>query len=95
MKKQKYTIHVTCTTNQFNKIQRYVRKLIPTVTKQQRLVNQYKDTFEKLMAEGLTAQDIYRYVTTNRSDDQEPITLQETYRLINDMGYKLAYTKTK
>ena len=94
-KKQQYTIHVTCNAHQFSKIQRFVRKLIPTRTKHQRLVLQYGETFEKLMADGLTAQDIYRYVTANRTDDQEPISQQETYRLINDMGYKLAYTKQK
>ena len=95
MKKQKYTIHVTCNAHQFSKIQRFIRKLIPTKTKPQRLVLQYSKTFEKLMADGLTAQDIYKYVTANRTDDQEPITQQETYRIINDMGYKLTYTKQK
>lgn len=95
MKIQKYTIHVTCNAHQFSKIQRFVRKLVPTRTKHQRLVQQYGETFIKLMADGLTAQDIYRYVVETRTDDQQPITLQETYRLINDMGYKLAYTKQK
>jgi len=95
MKQKQYSIHVTCNAHQFSKIQRYVRKIVPTVTKQQRLINQYKDTFEKLMADGLTAQDIYMYVSTNRDDDQEPISLLQTYRIINNMGYKLAYTKQK
>ena len=95
MKKQTYTIQITCNAHQFSKIQRFIRKLVPTKTKHQRLVLQYKETFEKLMADGLTGQDIYRYVTANRTGDQEPITQQETYRLINDMGYKLTYTKQK
>lgn len=95
MRKQKYTIHVTCSTNKYNKIQRYIRKLIPNNTKFDRLIVQYGETFETLMAKGYTAQDIYKHITINRTDDQEPITMQETYRIINKLGYKLAYTKTK
>lgn len=95
MKKQTYTIHVTCSVNKYNKIQRYIRNLIPTGTKFDRLIHQYGETFEKLMAKGATAQDIYKHITINRNDDQEPITMQETYRIINKLGYKLAYTKQK
>ena len=95
MKTQKYTIQVTCSVNKYNKIQRYIRKLIPTGTKFDRLIYQYGETFEELMAKGYTAQDIYKHITINRNDDQEPITMQETYRVINKLGYKLAYTKTK
>lgn len=95
MKTKTYTIQVTCSVNKYNKIQRYIRKLIPSGTKFDRLILQYGDTFEALMARGYSAQDIYKHIVANRRDDQDNITMQETYRIINKLGYKLTYTKQK
>ena len=95
MKTKTYTIQVTCSVNKYNKIQRYIRKLIPSNTKFDRLILQYGDTFEALMAKGYNAQGIYQHIISTRRDDQDKITMQETYRIINKLGYKLTYTKNK
>ena len=94
MKRKQYNIHLTCNAHQYGKIQRYIRTIIPPVTKEQRLLNQYSKTFKRLMDKGFNAQDIYNAVKNNRTDDQEPIKQLDVYRIINNMGYKLTYTLT-
>lgn len=94
MKQNKYTIHLTCTASQYAKIQTAVRAILPTVTKQQRLLNQYSKQLGCLIKDGLTATEIYYILKDARTDDQEPITKMQVYQLIDAMGYKLKYTLT-
>ena len=94
MKQKQYSIHLTCNAHQYSKIQRYIRTIIPPVTKEQRLINQYSKTFKRLIEKGFNAQDIYNAVKNKRTDDQEPIKQLDVYRIINNMGYKLTYTLT-
>ena len=95
MKKQTYTIQVTCNAYQFNKIQRFVKELLPKKNKPERLIEQYGEQCEKLVKNGYNAKQIYKYLDSAATKNQEPIKLQDIYNLINKLGYKLAYTKQK
>jgi len=92
MKQKQYSIHLTCNAHQYSKIQRAIRTIIPPVTKEQRLINQYGNTFKRLINKGFTAKDIYNVVKNTRTDDQEPIKQLDVYKVIHAMGYKLKYT---
>tara|TARA_B100000989_G_scaffold132376_3_gene98270 strand:+ start:1098 stop:1385 length:288 start_codon:yes stop_codon:yes gene_type:complete len=95
MKKQTYTIQVTCNAYQFSKIQRFIKGTIPKKNKPERLIEQYGKQCEELVKYGYNAKHIYNVIKNSRNETQEPIKLQDIYNLINNMGYKLTYTKNK
>ena len=98
MKIKNYTIELKCNAHQFSKIQKAIRTIIPKAkTKPQRLLNKYGEQTERLINLGLTQNEIYLHLNTDRDENQEPITRQQVYRLVNDLGYsaKTVYQKTE
>lgn len=99
MKIKNYTIELTCNASQFSKIQKAIRTIMPKarVTKPQRLLNQYGQKAERLLNLGLTQNELYLHLNTDRDENQEPITRQQVYKLVNDLGYsaKTVYQKAE
>ena len=99
MKIKNYTIELTCNASQFSKIQKAIRTIMPkaNVTKPQRLLNQHGQRTERLLNLGLTQNEIYLHLNTDRDENKEPITRQQVYKLINDLGYsaKTVYQKAE
>jgi dsRNA-specific ribonuclease len=95
MKKQTYTLQVTCNAYQFSKIQRFIKELLPKKNKPERLIEQYGKQCEKLIKQGYKPKHIYKVIKNTRNETQDSVTIPDIYALINNMGYKRTYTKNK
>lgn len=95
MKQNTYTIEVKCSANQYAKIQRAIRRILPSKTKRLRLLDIYGTSVTKYIEEGLNASGILNALKYSGDTQLEPITKQELYTIIKDLGFVRTYTKTK
>mgnify|MGYP003329213889 CR=1 FL=1 len=58
--KKKYTLHITCTQAQWNKIQNSVRSILPKVSKQRKFHDQYGFAIQAGLDDGMKPADIHR-----------------------------------
>ena len=95
MKTKTYTIEVKCNKYRFAKIQKAIREILPSKTKRLRLLDIYGASVTKYIKDGLNASEILNALKYSGDTQLEPVTKQEVYTIIKDLGFVRTYTKTK